>query len=393
MMQKQIETVMPLYDVQAREGKAVQSEEETIRRVTLADVDEQERTENGGAAGDGEYFEKSHGGENGEGYIGGYGKDRGESYTEGKYDGENGIGDVQSDRTLTGQPAAGQTTTGQIGQGQTTAGQTMTGQTMTGQFVPSERKQELDLGAYAVYEELVKTFYTIDSNTVADAVRLNVEKLSQRDLRMEAEGDGPQILIYHTHSQETYADSVPGDPSTSVVGVGEHLAQLLREEYGYQVIHCTEQFDVENRNQAYNKALPVLQQILNANPSIQVMIDLHRDEMPVGTRLVTEIDGITMARFMFFNGLSRTKSTGNISYLKNENLDGNLAFSFQMQLKCAEYYPGLTRKIYLKGYRYNLHLRERSLLVEMGAQNNTVEEAMNACGPLAHALYLVLSGE
>ena len=255
------------------------------------------------------------------------------------------------------------------------------------------RRQELELDAYASYEELVKNFYTIDRNTVADEGQLKVEKLAARDLRLDEESDSPQILIYHTHSQEGYADSVPGDASTTVVGVGDYLTQILEEQYGYQVMHCTEQFDLENRNQAYNKALPVLEQILQENPSIRVMIDLHRDEMPAGTRLVTEVDGVTMARFMFFNGLSRTRSTGNIGYLKNENLDGNLAFSFQMQVKCMEYYPGLTRKIYLKGYRYNLHLRERSLLVEMGAQNNTVEEAMNACGPLAHALHLVLSGE
>ena len=111
------------------------------------------------------------------------------------------------------------------------------------------------------------------------------------------------------------------------------------------------------------------------------------------TRLVTEIDGRPTARFMFFNGLSRTRKTGNIAYLYNENQDANLAFSFQMQLKAAEYYPGLTRKIYLKGYRYNMHLRPQSLLIELGAQNNTVEEAMNACDPLAHILDMVLSGQ
>lgn len=260
-------------------------------------------------------------------------------------------------------------------------------------FVPGEQQQTLELERYRSYEELVKEFYTIDANTMAGNDQLNIEKLMQRDLRITESGEGPQILVYHTHSQEAYADSVPGDPTTSVVGVGECLIRILQEEYGYRVMHCTEEFDVEDRNQAYSKALPALEQILKENPSIQVMIDLHRDEMPANVRLVTELEGKPTARFMFFNGLSRTRKTGDIAYLKNENIAGNLAFSFQMQLKCAEYYPGLTRKIYLKGYRYNLHLRERSLLVELGAQNNTVEEAMNACGPLAHALHLVLSGE
>ena len=110
-------------------------------------------------------------------------------------------------------------------------------------------------------------------------------------------------------------------------------------------------------------------------------------------RLVMDLDGRPTARFMFFNGLSRTRKTGDISYLYNEYQEENLAFSFQMKLKAEEYYPGLTRKNYLKGYRYNMHLRPKTLLVELGAQNNTVEEAMNACEPLAHILDMVLTGQ
>lgn len=67
-----------------------------------------------------------------------------------------------------------------------------------------------------------------------------------------------------------------------------------------------------------------------------------------------------------------------------------MAFSFQMQAKCNEYYPGFTRRIYLKGYRYNMHVRPKTLLVELGAQTNTVEEAINALEPLAHVLSMVL---
>ena len=206
-------------------------------------------------------------------------------------------------------------------------------------------------------------------------------------------GDGPQILIYLTHSQEAFADSVPGDVNTCIVGVGECLTKILTEQYGYRVLHNTGQYDVETRDNAYSRALPAVEQILAENPSIQVIIDLHRDEVAEETKLVTDIQGRPTARFMFFNGLSRTRKTGDIDYLANENLEANLAVSFQMQLKAAEYYPGLTRRIYLKGYRYNMHLRPRTLLVELGAQNNTVEEAINACDPLAHILDMVLKGE
>ena len=114
--------------------------------------------------------------------------------------------------------------------------------------------------------------------------------------------------------------------------------------------------------------------------------------MPEDRRLVVDIQGRPTAQFMFFNGLSRT-TKGNIEYLDNPYLADNLAFSFQMQVACNEYYPGLARRIYLKAYRYNMHLRPKTVLIELGAQNNTVEEAMNACNPLAHVLDLILSGK
>ncbi len=260
------------------------------------------------------------------------------------------------------------------------------------QFIPHQIQSEIDLQAFSDYEALVNNFYTIDSNTMAGSDQLEISKLTGKDLRISKEGEGPQILIYHTHSQEAFADSIPGDVSTTIVGVGAHLSKILEEDYGYRVLHHTGEYDVETRDDAYSNSLPAIEQLLAENPSIEVIIDLHRDSMPEGTKLVMDLDGRPTARFMFFNGLSRTQKTGNIAYLYNENLDDNLAFSFQLQLKATEYYPGLARKIYLKGYRYNMHLRPRTTLIELGAQNNTVEEVMNACDPLAHILDMVLSG-
>lgn len=266
-------------------------------------------------------------------------------------------------------------------------------ETIADGFLPATQQVQIDLAQLSDYETLVRNFYAIDANTMAGSDQLDVEKLLGMDMKLTKEGEGPQILIYHTHSQEAFADSVAGDVTTGIVGVGERLTQILTEQYGYRVLHHTGEYDVETRDNAYSRALPAVEQILAENPSIQVVIDLHRDEVAEGTRLVTDIQGRPTARFMFFNGLSRTRKTGDIDYLVNENQEANLAFSFQMQLKAAEYYPGLTRRIYLKGYRYNMHLRPRTLLVELGAQNNTLEEAMNACDPLAHILNLVLTGE
>jgi stage II sporulation protein P len=232
----------------------------------------------------------------------------------------------------------------------------------------------------------------VDSCTTIGSDQLNAEKLLSKDMTIDEDGDGPQILIYHTHSQEGYADSTEGDASTSVVAVGEYLAQILTEKYGFRVLHHTGEYDVGDRDHAYSNAAPALEEILAEYPSIQVVIDLHRDSIGSDTHLVTEINGKSTAKIMFFNGLCRTAASGNLTSLVNPYLEDNLAFSFQMQLAAAEYYPDFTRKIYLKGYRYNMHYCPKSLLVEVGAQNNTLQEAKNAMEPLADVLSKVLTG-
>ena len=260
------------------------------------------------------------------------------------------------------------------------------------QFTPATQAASYDWEALMDYAALISTFYSIDANALAGSDLFNLEALSGRDMSINKTAEGPQILIYHTHSREAFADSEPGNPSQTIVGVGDFLTQILTEEYGYSVLHITEEYDTV-RDNAYARSLPALEQILEENPSIQVIIDLHRDAGSASRDMVTEIDGRRTARFMFFNGISRSRQTGEISYLTNPNLAGNLALSFQLQVKAGEYYPGLTRKIYVREYRYNMHLRERSLLIELGDDSNTVEEAMNACYPLAHILDMVLSGE
>ena len=255
-----------------------------------------------------------------------------------------------------------------------------------------DKKESYQWEYFKKYDTLVKEFYAIDQSTAADEKQLNLEALLGPDLSIEKRQDGlPQILIYHTHSQEDFADSIPGDERTTILGVGEFLAELLRQK-GYNVMHHMGKYDVEKRDYAYSYSLPAMEELLEQNPSIEVVIDLHRDEVAEGTKLITDIDGRPTAKFMFFNGMSRTRKHGDIDYLPNENIGMNLAFSFQMQALCNEYYPGLTRRIYLKGYRYNMHLSPRYLLVEMGAQTNTYEECYNACIPLANMLDLELSG-
>lgn len=246
----------------------------------------------------------------------------------------------------------------------------------------------------ADYDFLMKHFYSVHSSTTADRKLMNAQNLLAKDLKIQTANDQPQILIYHTHSQEFYADYDAAHPERSVVGVGTYLTELL-EAKGYQVIHDTSVYDLKNnkldRNHAYNYALEGITEILQQNPSIDVVLDLHRDGVKESLHMVSEVNGKQTAPIMFFHGLSQTPE-GPIEYLQNPYREDNLAFSLQLQLNAAAYFPGLTRKIYLKGLRYNQHLRAKSVLIEVGAQTNTYEEAYNAMEPLAELLDMVLQG-
>lgn len=250
-----------------------------------------------------------------------------------------------------------------------------------------------DYDALQDFSYLKQHYYTVDSTTSVTADKLDVGQFLTFDATMKQDSSLPQILIYHTHSQEGFVDSVAGDPSTTIVGVGEKLAGILREEYGFHVIHDTGIYDLPNRDYAYSVSAPAIEKILAENPSIEVVIDLHRDGVSGTTHLVQEVGGRQTAQFMFFNGISYLNATGDIDYLKNPYIKENLAFSFQMKLAADRYYPGFARNIYLKGLRYNMHYRPKSLLIEVGAQTNTVQEAMNAAEPLAQILAMVLKGE
>ena len=106
---------------------------------------------------------------------------------------------------------------------------------------------------------------------------------------------------------------------------------------------------------------------------------------------MTQINGKPTAQIMFFNGLSRTRANGDISYLANPYIEDNLAFSLQMQIAATNKYPGFTRHIFLRAYRYNMHVKPKTLLIEAGAQTNTVEEMKNAMEVLADTLSIVLT--
>ena len=241
---------------------------------------------------------------------------------------------------------------------------------------------------------LLKNFYIVDSTTSVDKRIFDVKTLLNRDMSIHKDKNKKQILIYHTHAaSESFVDSKKGKEEDTIVGVGSALTEILENKYGYGVIHDTTKYDVIggtiDRNRAYAQSLKGVTKLLAEHKDIEVVIDLHRDGVAENTRTYSTVDGKKCAQVMLFNGLSRNQ-TGEIAYLHNPNLIDNLAFSLQIKIAGMESYPGLTKPVYLKGYRYNLHLAKRCLLIELGNQNNTVAEEKNTMPALANMIDSVL---
>ena len=236
----------------------------------------------------------------------------------------------------------------------------------------------------------LKNYYIADVSVGNVSSVINGEKLLSIDTSRERISEEPQILIYHTHGTEGYSDSRKGVEADTVVGMGDILCEELTSR-GFSVIHDRTTYDYvngkDNRNYAYTTARPQIEALLEEYPSIEVILDIHRDS---GAARKTTIDGKDTAQIMLFNGLCRN-ADGPISYLPNPYLDDTLAFSLQLNLLGKERYPGLMYKLYLKNYRYNMHFTGHCMLVELGTQNNTVEEAQNGVRYLAELLHELLT--
>lgn len=250
---------------------------------------------------------------------------------------------------------------------------------------------------------LLSKIFSVDANTSMTKEELSLKNLLDKDLSIDGiknsigENGEKQykILIYHTHGSEAFADSRKGKKEDTIIGVGTYLTQLLEEQYGIATYHDETVYDVVDgkldRSYAYENAAANVKKILEKYPSIEVVIDLHRDGVDEELHLVTNVNGKETAKIMFLNGVSRSNMNGDITYLENPNKLDNLAFSFQMFLLGKQNYGDYVRKIYVRSLRYNLHLMPRATLIEAGAQNNTLQEEKNAMEPLAAILNEVLT--
>lgn len=256
----------------------------------------------------------------------------------------------------------------------------------------------LDVGLLSDVSYLKKTLYTVDRKTELLDGDIRAEEFIAKDMTLDMSTEGPKILIFHTHSTEGFKDSdMSKDMNEGIWGAGERLKNVLEQKYGIEVLHDTGRYDiVDGKAQitgAYERMEPYVRKILEENPSIELVIDLHRDGVNDDVHLATDINGKKCAKIMFFNGMCRLYDNGvltTLNNLENPNLSDNLALSFKLQLSANTLYPGLCRKIYLNAYRYSLHMKPKSLLIELGAQTNTKEEIYNSVDLLADILASVI---
>ena len=196
-------------------------------------------------------------------------------------------------------------------------------------------------------------------------------------------GEGPQILIVHTHGSEaysmtdgdTYEESDPyrtTDCSHNVVRVGEEMATVFRA-YGFQVVHDTTLCDYPAYNGAYDRSKAVVEQWLEQYPTIKVVLDVHRDAL-VGSdgeiyKMVSTEAGQKVAQVMMVLG---TDASG----ADHPRWKDNLAFALRLQKNLIRGYTSLARPTVLRRGRYNQHLSPGAILVEVGGHGNTLSEAI-----------------
>lgn len=222
----------------------------------------------------------------------------------------------------------------------------------------------------------------------------DLDELNNAPLKLKQQKKGPQVLIVHTHTSEGYLLDIknlnkPGiegytsDPRYNVVRVGEELKQNLIKNYGIETIHNGTVHD-SNFNAAYGKSLSTVESILKSYPSIRMVIDLHRDGLGENKKLRTavNIDGKSAARVMFVVGTNQN--------LNHANWKENFKLAIKLHEKLNEQHPGLTRPIDLSYNRYNQHMSNGALIMEIGGDGDTLDEALETTKYLARVISEVI---
>ena len=220
-----------------------------------------------------------------------------------------------------------------------------------------------------------------------------IQKMLKEPLNIKFDKKGPQMLIYHTHTTESYIKKLEDlnkkgiqnrtqDERYNVVRVGAELKQHLESKYGFNVMHNSTINDYIY-NSSYAKGRTTAEQILKGNPSIKIIFDVHRDAVRDGhLRVVKEVNKKKAAQILFVVGTNQK--------LKHPNWKENLKLAVKLQQKLNEQAPGLARPILISENRYNQDLRNGALIIEVGGDGNLMSECLESIKYLSKAINDVL---
>lgn len=227
--------------------------------------------------------------------------------------------------------------------------------------------------------------------------RPDLKALLERSLEWDLRGEEPKVLILHTHTTESYTKAGENYGETAryrtleekynMLSIGEAVAEVLLDA-GIGVIHDREIHDYPSYNGSYVHARASTSRILEAYPSVCLVLDLHRDASESGgSQMRTEavIDGAAGAQLMFVVGTD-------VSRQSHENWEENLALALKLQVMLQQLSPGIMRPLNLRAQRFNQDLSPGALLVEIGAAGNTRQEALAAARKLGEALVNLAGG-
>lgn len=206
---------------------------------------------------------------------------------------------------------------------------------------------------------------------------------SEEDIVDSANG-AAQVLIYHTHATESYQPVSEGNfHSSAEAGTVREVGTVLKnalEAKGIKVIHDKTLHDSPSYSKSYSRSMQTAQSILNDNPSISVVIDLHRDAASYsGNKSHTfNAEGSTCAQFCLVVGLG------------NDNVNALMEFANKVNQEANSLYPGFSRGIIKKEYKYNQYISDNYLLLEMGNNENNIEEAKRSAVYFADTLAEVI---
>ena len=229
----------------------------------------------------------------------------------------------------------------------------------------------------------------------ACSLRPELEPLLEKPLQWNLMGTEPAVLIVHTHATESYTKTGEDyaessafrtlDENYNMLSIGDRVAEVLSAG-GISVIHDRELHDYPSYDGSYNNARKSIRYYLEKYPSLQLVLDLHRDasgDLNNQLRTLASVDGRDSAQLMLVTG-------SDASGLSHPHWQENLRLAAAVQQTLAEKYPSLMRPITVRNSRYNQHLTPGCLLVEMGAAGNSLEEALLSARLLGEAVAEVL---